>query len=75
MSVNVSDGMPIEQALKLLWREANRENIPFEIQKNQYRIKPAAKRHEMRKEWAKRKRRSRSAARKLRRKGQLRNFK
>lgn len=74
MSVIVPDGMPVEQALKLLWREAIRENIPNVIQANQYRIKPAFKRHELKKLWEKTKRRSRSAKRNKRRKGILRDF-
>ena len=74
MSVIVPDGMSIDQALKLLWRESNRENIPAVIQKNMYRTKQSFLNHEERKEWAKRKRRSRAAKRKLRRKGQLRKF-
>lgn len=69
MSVIVHDRMSIEQALKMLWREANRENIPNEIQKNRYRIKPAATAHEERKVWAKMKRRRRAAKRRLAKKG------
>lgn len=72
MSVIVPDGMPIDQALNLLWREANRENIPNEIRKNQFKIKDTEIRHTQRKEYKKRKRRARAAKRKLRRKGQLR---
>jgi len=30
MSVIVHDDMPIDQALRMLWREAIRENIPDE---------------------------------------------
>lgn len=74
MSVIVPDGMSIDQALKLLWREANRENIPNEIQRMQFRVQPSYTRHLIQKEWAKRKRRGSSAKRKLRRKGQLRVF-
>ncbi len=69
MSVIVHDDMPIEQALKMLWRESNREKLPDVVQKNKYRVKPAAVRHEFRKQWEKMKRRRRSANRKLRRKG------
>jgi ribosomal protein S21 len=71
MSVIVHDDMPIDQALKMLWREANRENIPNEIQKNRYRIKETAKRHDERKVWAKMKRRRRSAKRKAEQKGRI----
>ena len=69
MSVIVHDDMPIDQALKMLWREANRENIPNTLTKNRYRIKQAAKNHEFRKVWAKMKRRRRSAKRTLAKKG------
>ncbi len=74
MSVIVPDGMPIDQALKLLWREANRENIPAEIQKKQFRVKPSAVKHALNKNWIKRKRRARAFKRKLRRKGQRRTL-
>lgn len=70
MAVIIHDDMPIDQALKMLWREANRENIPSVLNEGRYRIKPAAKRHEFRKVWAKMKRRRRSAKRKLAQKGQ-----
>jgi ribosomal protein S21 len=69
MAVIVHDDMPVDQALKMLWREANRENIPNELLKNRYRQKPTAERHEFRKYWAKIKRRRRSAKRKLAQKG------
>ena len=71
MSVIDHDDMPIDQALKMLWREANRENIPNELLKKRYRIKATAERHEQRKYWAKMKRRRRSFKRKLRQKGQV----
>ncbi|MFQ5492558.1 MAG: bS21 family ribosomal protein [Candidatus Dojkabacteria bacterium] len=63
MSVIVHDDMPIDQALKMLWREANRENIPVELLKNRYRVKPASARHEFKKYWEKTKRRRKSAKR------------
>lgn len=66
MSVIVTDDMPIDQALKMLWREANRENIPMELQKNRYHVKPTQLRHEERKIWEKTKRRRRSATRERR---------
>lgn len=69
MSVIVHNDMPIDQALKMLWREANREDIPNVLNKRRYRIKKAATRHEQRKVWAKMKRRRRSAKRKLAKKG------
>lgn len=69
MSVVVHDDMPIDQALKMLWRESNREKLLDTVQKNRYRIKPTAERHEQNKQWAKMKRRRRSAKRRARRKG------
>jgi ribosomal protein S21 len=71
MSVIVHDDMPVDQALKMLWREANRENIPTELLKNRYRIKQTAVNHEFRKYWAKIKKRRRSAKRKVERKGKF----
>lgn len=63
MSVIVNDKMPIELALRLLWREATREGIIKTLQENRYHEKPSKARHDRRKEFAKRKRRRRAAAR------------
>lgn len=71
MSVIVHDGMPIDQALRLLWRETTRENIANEFEKNRYRIKPTEKKHTIKKEFAKQKRRRRALVRKLRKKGRV----
>ncbi|HRN86462.1 ribosomal protein S21/MRP21 [Candidatus Dojkabacteria bacterium] len=71
MSVIVHDQMSVEQALKMLWREANRENIPNEILKNRYRIKPTSEVHEKNKVWAKMKRRRRAAKRRMAKKGKI----
>jgi ribosomal protein S21 len=69
MAVIVHDDMPIDQALKLLWREANREDIPGVLLKTRYRVTQTSLNHEFNKQWAKMKRRRRSAKRKLARKG------
>jgi ribosomal protein S21 len=69
MSVIVHDDMNIDLALKMLWREANREKLFDVVQKNRYRVKPTTERHEFRKKWAKMKRRRKAAKRKLRIKG------
>lgn len=69
MSVIVHDDMPIDQALRMLWRETLRENIPAEYEKNRYRIKPTEYKHAVRKELAKQKRRRRAEKRRLRKKG------
>ena len=63
MPVIVNDDMPIDQALKMLWREANRENVPTVLQTGRYRIKPTTIKHEARKVWEKMKRRRRQAKR------------
>lgn len=70
MSVIVHDDMPIDQALKMLWREANRENIPDELKKGRYYVPKTATRHEARKVWGKMKRRRRAAKRKALKKSQ-----
>jgi ribosomal protein S21 len=69
MSVIVHDDMPVDLALKMLWREANREKLSDVIMEGRYRITETSKRHEFRKQWAKMKKRRASASRKLRRKG------
>ncbi len=69
MSVIVHDDMPIDQALRMLWRETIRENIPEEYEKNRYRIKPTTLKHLKKKEFEKQKRRRRAASRNLRLKG------
>jgi ribosomal protein S21 len=71
MAVIVHDDMPIDQALKMLWREANRENIPVVLQENRYRIKQTTLNHEKRREWKKRKKRRRAAKRKMLKKGKV----
>ncbi len=74
MSVIVSDGMSIEQALKLLWRESNRENVPNVAKLQQYRIKPTEIRHAFNKQWEKTKRKRRAHRRKIQRMGRLREL-
>ncbi len=68
MAVIVNDDMPIEQALKMLWREANREGIPDKLKEIRYFVPNTAKVHEHRKIYEKMKRRRRSAARRMRNK-------
>jgi len=69
MSVILHEDMPIDQALKMLWREANREKLPDQVQKNRFRVRPTTETHEFRKKWAKMKRRRSAAKRKARKKG------
>jgi ribosomal protein S21 len=65
MAVIVHNDMPIDNALKMLWREANRENIPGVLLKNRYRITKTSTKHEVEKVWGKMKRRRRTAMRRL----------
>lgn len=65
MAVIVHNDMPIDQALKMLWREANREDIPATLMKNRYRSTATSIRHEKNKVWRKMKRRRRSAKKRL----------
>jgi len=65
MSVAVHDDMPIDLALRLLWREATREGVMEKLEEKRYFIPKTAKVHAKRKIWEKTKRRRRSAARKI----------
>lgn len=69
MSVIVNEKMPIDHALRLLWREATRENVIKTLQANRYHVKPSAKRHAKTKIFAKIKKRRRAAARRSATKG------
>ena len=71
MSVIVYDDVPIDQALRMLWREAIREKIPETYEKLRYRIKPTQARHAVKKVYEKQKRRRRAATRRLRRQGKM----
>ena len=63
MSVIVHDDMPIDLALRLLWREATREGVMEKLEDKRYYIPKTAKVHERRKVFAKTKRRRRAASR------------
>jgi len=65
MAVIVHNDMPIDQALKMLWREANRENIPAILLKTRYRNTATFENHEKAKVWAKMKRRRRASKRRV----------
>ena len=65
MAVIVHNDMPIDQALKMLWREANREDIPGVLLKIRYRNTKTFEQHEKNKVWGKMKRRRRTAKRRL----------
>lgn len=66
MSVIVNDNMPIELALRLLWREATREGIIEQLQKNRYYVPDSYYKHQERRQHKKAKRRRRAAARRNR---------
>ncbi len=66
MSVIVNDEMPIELALRLLWREATREGVIEKLQERRFFVPESFLAHQKRRLWRKTKRRRRSAARKNR---------
>jgi ribosomal protein S21 len=68
MSVVVHDDMPIDLALRLLWREATREGVLEKREEQRYYVPKTAKKHAVRKVYAKMKRRRRAAARRNRNK-------
>lgn len=71
MAVIVHDDMPIDLALRMLWREANRELVIDKLKENRYYVKPTAIRHEQKKIYAKTKRRRAAMRRKYRNRGWL----
>jgi ribosomal protein S21 len=68
MSVVVHDDMPIDLALRLLWREATREGVLEKREERRYYVPKTTFVHQRRKIWAKTKKRRRSAARRARNK-------
>jgi ribosomal protein S21 len=64
MSVIVNDKMPIDLALRLLWREATREGIISTLQGKRYHVKASQIRHTKERVVQKRRARRRAAARK-----------
>lgn len=68
MSVVVHDDMPIDLALRLMWREATREGVLEKREARRYYVPETTLKHAKTKIWAKTKRRRRSAARRLRNK-------
>ncbi|MCA9386422.1 30S ribosomal protein S21 [Candidatus Dojkabacteria bacterium] len=63
MSVIVNNKMPIDLALRLLWREATREGIIQTLKDKRYFVPKTTKKHAVRKVYTKMKRRRRAAAR------------
>ncbi len=66
MSVIVHQNENVDAALRRLHREVMREKILETLKSKQYRIKKSELQIEKRREWAKMKRRRRSAARRAR---------
>lgn len=64
MSVVVHDDMPIDLALRLLWREATREGVIEKLEERRYYVPQTTVRHQKTKVWAKTKKRRRQASRK-----------
>lgn len=64
MSVVVHDAQ-IDLALRLLWREANKEGIIEKLEELKFYVPKTKKVHEIRKKFAKTKKRRRQAKRKL----------
>lgn len=69
MAVIVNDDMPADLALRMLWREANREGIIEYLKDNRYHVKPSMKRQDKKRVWKKTKRRRRKVNRKFKEKG------
>lgn len=73
MAVIVHQDMPVDLALRMLWREANRELIIDTLRDNRYYVKPTTKRHSVTKIYAKMKRRRGARRRKFENRGWLVN--
>jgi ribosomal protein S21 len=69
MAVIVNDGMSIDLALRMLWREANRELVIDKLKENRYYIKPTAKKHEIQRVFEKRKAGRRKRHRRMKQRG------
>lgn len=71
MAVIVHDDMSIDLALRMLWREANREGIIETLKDNRYYNKPSVARHDHKKIYAKQKRRRAARKRRFKNRGWL----
>lgn len=71
MAVIVHDDMSIDLALRMLWREANREGIIETLKDNRYYNKPSVANHDQKKIYAKQKRRRAARKRRYRNRGWL----
>ncbi len=69
MAVIVHDDMSIDLALRMLWREANRELIIDHQKDNRYYVKPTAKKHAIKRVFEKRKSGRRKRRRRMRQRG------
>ncbi len=66
MSVVVHQDKPLDLALRLLWREANREGVLQVREARRYYVPKSVIRHQKKKVYAKMKKRRRRLARRLR---------
>ncbi|MBL8014802.1 MAG: 30S ribosomal protein S21 [Candidatus Doudnabacteria bacterium] len=69
MAVIVHDDMPVDQALRMLWREANREGVIEKLKEIRYYVKPTSIKHTVKRAYAKTKRRRARAKRRAANKG------
>lgn len=69
MAVIVHDDMSIDLALRMLWREANRELVIDTQKDNRYYVKPTTIRHEKKRVFEKQKRGRRKRRRRMKQRG------
>ncbi len=70
MAVIVNQDMPMDQALRLLWRESNREGVIEKLKERRYYVKPSVLVHAVRRAQKKTKTRHSRYQRRFRNKGQ-----
>lgn len=71
MAVIVHNDMPVDLALRMLWREASRELVIETLKEGRYYVKPTSRRHEANKVYSKMKRRRGARRRKFENRGWL----
>lgn len=71
MAVIVQDNIPVDLALRMLWREANKELIMDTLKENRYYVKPTTRKHAEKKIYSKMKRRRGARRRKFENRGWL----
>lgn len=65
MSVIVNEEMSIDLALRLLWREATREDIIAKLQSNRYFVPVTSKKHAVKKVYDKARKRRKQRTRRM----------